>query len=229
MPGARGSQFTGNGELFGWEGEPETQKLSPCQPKSTLSGVIPTMSASVISGQIPTSDTLFGPTGETRFTDHSVSGEAVILHLNRSASDAWEFQAPIDFPSQGLGFGPDASGHLPGILSPLAIHLGRQPVEEGWTQSVGPPLVTCPWRSHLEMIMSIDLAISNISQMASSTTIEPLLEESLTILLDQFVQLKRSYFKLQNSVQHPKQLSGGTYQHGQPGYLDSAYWLGGMG
>ena len=207
-------QFTGTGELFGRVGEPETQESSSssCQRYLTLLGAIPTNGASVKSDYIPTSDALSSSipvlnTGEARFTDHSVSGE---LQLDRSAPQPWGF----------LDGSTDASGRSPKILSLQVTHSDRQLPEQGWTQDTASPLVTCPWRSHLEMIMSIDLALTNGSQRESSTAGGLLLTEDVKVLL---VKLKRSYFKLKESVQHPKRFSKDTHQDGQPGHLDSVY------
>ena len=223
MPDTSNSQFTGSGELIGRDEEPEIKKNSPYQPSPTILGAIPTIGAGVKSGHTPTSGTLSGSvpgrrTGETRITDHTVSED-----LNRSPPAAWGFMGPIGFSSQSSGFLPaDAPGYLPSILSPLGIHSGRQLPEPGWTQDTTLSLVTCPWRSHLEVITSIDLSISDFSRRASSTTVEPLLKEGLGILLDNLVELKRSYFQLQKSIQHPTQLSG-AHQDGQTSHLGPVY------
>ncbi|KAF8427029.1 hypothetical protein EV426DRAFT_572382 [Tirmania nivea] len=210
-PDTSNSQVTGGSELIGWDRESEIKKCSPCQPDFTLLDATFTIDASVKPGHIDTSGSApICRTEDTRFTNHSVSEEEDMLHLNHSAPDAWEFRAPIEF--KALDSGPaDALGHLPSILSPLVIPSDRQLLEQGWTQNAASPLVICPWRSHLEMIISIDLALANISQKASSATVEPRLKEGLKVVLDHLVELKRSYFKLKKSVQHPKR---GTHQDG---------------
>ena len=221
------SRFTGAGKPYEWDGEPEIQESPPPQPGSTVPGATPdpSIGVSVRPGQVPPSGTLSCSiprrrTEETRFTNYSARGEEGMLHLDHLAPGALEFQAPIGFPSQPLDFGSaDASGHFPSVLSPSAIHPGRQLPGQGCTQDATPPLIICPWRSLAEGIMSIDLAISNISRIASPTTAEPLLKE-MEVLLD---RLKRTYFNLQESVEHPMRFSRGTPQGVQSGHSDSRY------
>lgn len=207
-PDTSNSQFTGAGELFGQVREPETQEPSPCQQNFTWLGAIPTNGASVNSNYIPTGGAQPSipvlNTGESRFT----SVEDGMLQIDCSAPQPWGF----------VGRSTDASGHLPNIpSSPPVIHSDRQLPEQGWIQDTASPLMTCPWRSHLEMIIYIDIALSNVYQGESSTAGKPCLPENLRMLL---VELKRSYFKLQQSVQHPEKQ---THQDGQPGHLDSVY------
>lgn len=105
-----------------------------------------------------------------KLPSHSGTREEGMLHLGFLAPDTLRFQTPIEFLPQPSDLGPaDASGHSPRILSPSVTYSGRQLPGEGGTQETVSHLVTYPWRSHAEVIMSIDLAISNISQRASPT------------------------------------------------------------
>ncbi|KAF8453225.1 hypothetical protein BGX38DRAFT_1268796 [Terfezia claveryi] len=73
-----------------------------------------------------------------------------------------------------------------------------------------PALVTCTWRSHLERINSLAVAISQISRDFRSATIQPLLEVDVEGLLQQSEYLQQSYFKLQEFVQSSVPSSGGS-------------------
>lgn len=75
-------------------------------------------------------------------------------------------------------------------------------------QQSTPALVTCPWRSHLERINSLAVAISQISRDFSS--IQLLLDVDVEALLQQSVYLQQSYFKLQEFVQSSVPSFGGS-------------------
>ncbi|RPB19974.1 hypothetical protein L211DRAFT_842187, partial [Terfezia boudieri ATCC MYA-4762] len=141
---------------------------------------------------------------EAQVMDHSVSGGEGLIHLNSPEPGTWGFPASTDFASQASDFEySGASGHFPGMQSQFASPPARQLSGQDCPQNIGTSLVACPWRSHLEMIMSIDLDIS-LLQNETSTTMEPSFREGLGVLLGHLVELKRSYFTLQNSVQPSK-------------------------
>ena len=130
-----------------------------------------------------------------------------------SSTGNWRIPAPTGFVSPAFGYEhSDAPGDLGSIQPQLAFPSDGQQFGQGWTQNSGTPLVTCPWRSHLEMIMSIDLDISRISRLhsLSSVTMEPPLKEGFGVLLDHLLELKRSYFTLQESVQPSNTSSQGN-------------------
>ncbi|RPB19961.1 hypothetical protein L211DRAFT_842179 [Terfezia boudieri ATCC MYA-4762] len=138
---------------------------------------------------------------EAQVMEHPVSGGEGLMNLNPPAPGTWRFPVSTDFASQASDFEySGASGHFPGIQSQSP---SRKLSGQGCPQNIGSSLVACPWRSHLEMIMSIDLDIS-LLQNETSTTMEPSLREGLRVLLGHLVELKRSYFILQDSVQPSK-------------------------
>ncbi|RPB19768.1 hypothetical protein L211DRAFT_842363 [Terfezia boudieri ATCC MYA-4762] len=141
---------------------------------------------------------------EAQVMEHPVSGGEGLMNLNPPAPGTWRFPVSTDFASQASDFEySGASGHFPGIQSQFASPPARQHSGQSCPQNIGSSLVACPWRSHLEMIMSIDLDIS-LLQNETSTTMEPSLREGLGVLLGHLVELKRSYFTLQDSVQPSK-------------------------
>jgi len=64
-----------------------------------------------------------------------------------------------------------------------------------------PSLVACPWRSHLERINSLAVAISQISREFKSATIQEFLEVDVERLLQQSESLQKSYFELKDCMQ----------------------------
>ena len=208
MPGPD-SRCPGPGHSVGLDIEPETQEASPHQQVLTPMGTAPTIAAGghlprsgVLSGSIPVS---VNP--ETQVMDHSVGEEEGLVDLNHRVPDIW--MASIDFASQASGFEHSgAQGDLGSIQSQLAFPSDGQ-LGQRWIQNAGPPLVTCPWRSHLETITSIDLDISELHR-KSSITMEPGVKEGLGVLFGHLIELKRSYFILQKSVNLSKLSSQGN-------------------
>lgn len=71
-------------------------------------------------------------------------------------------------------------------------------------------LMTCPWRSHLDRINSLAVAVSQISQEFNSATIQLFLEVDVEALRKKSDYLQQSYFKLQECVQSSVPSSGGA-------------------
>ena len=214
MPGTGlRSTDTSPGHSLGFDGKPEQR-----QPIYTSMAASPTLAAGGIFGHLPRSGNGVLSDQEGQAMDRPVSGEEGLTHLICPASDTrccpqryanclLGFPTSNDFASQASSFGySDAPGHAGSTQSQLASPFDGQQFGQGWTENSGAPLVTCPWRSHLEMIMSIELDISRISRLhsLSSITMEPPLKEGFGVLLDHLLELKRSYFTLQEAMQPSK-------------------------
>ncbi|RPB19760.1 hypothetical protein L211DRAFT_852952 [Terfezia boudieri ATCC MYA-4762] len=101
-----------------------------------------------------------------------------------------------DTPSQGVNNSPGQSSHYRRLAKRPSL-IG-QPSSSG---STGLSLVLCPWRSHLERITSLAVAISRISRIAKSALIPQHYELDMEPLLQQSENLQQSYLELRECLQ----------------------------
>ena len=204
--GQSSSSSVGAANIFGMSADAETWQASPIQgtiPVGTVgansSGHLLTGNAS--SGSIPMH-------GETITSSHSVGGEDNLAGLNYPAPYAWGVLSSVRYPYQSFDFG--YAGAEADITDKR-----RKLLEQEWTGGTGSPFLTHAWRSHLELITSLAVAISQISRKVDPFTNQPLGEVDVEKLLQQSEKLQQSYFKPKECVQQSMPSSGG----------ESTFWM----
>lgn len=196
---------------------PKLKRLAPCPtPNPQQPNHNGQSSSTLTRASLPTNITMIGtvstpigtpchpPGGRALFGSIPMQGdnetlnppaniEEGLISLNHPSPGFWGL---LSSPDPGVGQG-GGEAHMPWTPQFPTPSRGRT-FEPEWKHSAGLPLVTCPWRSHLERITSVELAISQISR---RLMIQSPSKEELDGLLEDLEYLKRSYFKLQKCVQ----------------------------
>ncbi|KAF8427031.1 hypothetical protein EV426DRAFT_707275 [Tirmania nivea] len=179
----------------------ETRQALPFQPSITPVRMEHILGNSL--GHLPTNN---APSGliplyeDTRISSDSVGGGEALFDLNNPAPYSWSGMLSINYPCQSFDLGDTGAQVDIPSEEVVGINFGGKLSDQKWGSS-GSSLVACPWRSHLERIMSLAMAISQISRKFKSATIQPLCEVDVERVLEQLEYLQESYFKLQECVQ----------------------------
>ena len=158
-------------------------------------------SGHILTGEAPSGSILVY--GDTATSSHSLSvgGEDSLIGLNNPAEDGWGAIPSAKYYRQVYGF------EYAGVQADIPSEQGK-PLEREWTCGTGPPSATHAWRSHLESISSLAVAISQISRKVQSTTFQPVCEADVETLLQQSENLQQSYFELKKCMQKSMLPSG---------------------
>lgn len=212
------SSSSGAANRFGFSGDLETHRVSPTQPTIASTSTRPSLGErDKGTGYLPANNLLSGSTpmhGGTRVPNDSISKEG-LLGLDYLALYDLGVLKSVNHIPQDPGFGhAGALASIPNVQG-LEMSPGVQLSDQQWTGSTGSLSVTSPWESHLERIMSLGMAVSQISRKFKSTTIQPLCEVDVDALLEQSNYLQQSYFKLKKCVQLSMPSSEGGQRSGE--------------